>query len=254
MPLKITYIGGPTALLEFGGVRLLTDPTFDPPGDEYRTGPVTLRKTIGPAVGPESLGYDVVLLSHDHHFDNLDRLGRASLAKAQKVFTTEAGAARLGGNAVGLAPWASVSVPSVDGHVLKVTATPARHGPEQMDRGPVIGFVLQAAETPDYAVYVSGDTVWYEGVDEIRSHFRIACAILFMGAAQVPEVGPWPLTMSAADGLVFARAFPEAAIVPLHYEGWRHFSESRREITAAFSAARLENRLHWMEAGQAIEI
>jgi hypothetical protein len=27
---RITYIGGPTCLLEFGGVRLLTDPTFDP--------------------------------------------------------------------------------------------------------------------------------------------------------------------------------------------------------------------------------
>ena len=30
--LKITYVGGPTALLEVAGLRLLTDPTFDPPG------------------------------------------------------------------------------------------------------------------------------------------------------------------------------------------------------------------------------
>jgi L-ascorbate metabolism protein UlaG (beta-lactamase superfamily) len=29
---SITYIGGPTALIEIGGMRLLTDPTFDPPG------------------------------------------------------------------------------------------------------------------------------------------------------------------------------------------------------------------------------
>jgi L-ascorbate metabolism protein UlaG (beta-lactamase superfamily) len=42
--LRITYVGGPTALLELGGLRLLTDPTFDPPGGEYTTGPVTLRK------------------------------------------------------------------------------------------------------------------------------------------------------------------------------------------------------------------
>ena len=26
--LKITYIGGPTALIELGGLRLLTDPTL----------------------------------------------------------------------------------------------------------------------------------------------------------------------------------------------------------------------------------
>ena len=26
-------VGGPTALLELGGLRILTDPTFDPPGE-----------------------------------------------------------------------------------------------------------------------------------------------------------------------------------------------------------------------------
>ncbi len=30
---KITLIGGPTALIEIGGFRLLTDPTFDAPGE-----------------------------------------------------------------------------------------------------------------------------------------------------------------------------------------------------------------------------
>jgi L-ascorbate metabolism protein UlaG (beta-lactamase superfamily) len=31
--LGLRYLGGPTALLEVGGLRLLTDPSFDPPGD-----------------------------------------------------------------------------------------------------------------------------------------------------------------------------------------------------------------------------
>ncbi len=140
LPVRITYVGGPTALLELGGLRLLTDPTFDPAGGEYTTGPVTLRKTAGPAVPAESLSFDVVLLSHDHHADNLDHLGRASLTRAQKVLTTKAGAARLGGNAIGLAPWESVEVPAQDGRLLRVTGTPARHGPDGGDRGPVAGF------------------------------------------------------------------------------------------------------------------
>jgi hypothetical protein len=41
--LSITLIGGPTALIEFCGFRLLTDPTFDRPG-EYRLPHVTLKK------------------------------------------------------------------------------------------------------------------------------------------------------------------------------------------------------------------
>ncbi|MGD0436332.1 MAG: MBL fold metallo-hydrolase [Bryobacteraceae bacterium] len=253
LPLRITYIGGPTALLELAGLRLLTDPTFDPPG-EYTMGPVTLRKTSGPAVPAESVNFDVVLLSHDHHSDNLDHLGRAALARAQKVFTTEAGAERLGGNAMGLAAWASVDVPTPDGRLLRVTGTPARHGPEGGDRGPVTGFLLQLVDAPDSAVYVSGDTVWYDSVNQIRQRARVDRAVLFMGAVRVPEVGPAHLTMSAADGIQFARAFPDAAIIPLHFEGWRHFSESRPQIAAAFAEAGLENRLHWIELGRAIDL
>jgi L-ascorbate metabolism protein UlaG (beta-lactamase superfamily) len=30
-PVRITLIGGPTALIEIDGFRLLTDPTFDAP-------------------------------------------------------------------------------------------------------------------------------------------------------------------------------------------------------------------------------
>ena len=80
LPLRLTYIGGPTALLELAGLRLLTDPTFDPAGTEYRTPIYTLRKTTAPAVAADALGpIDAVLLSHDHHFDNLDHAGRALL-------------------------------------------------------------------------------------------------------------------------------------------------------------------------------
>src|SRR5689334_10269874 len=122
--LSLTYVGGPTALLEFGGVRLLTDPTFDPAGGEYATGPVVLRKRAGPALDPSALGpFDYVLLSHDHHFDNLDRAGRAVLARAQTVLTTGEGAARLGGNCTGLEAWQTVDLPAREGRILRVVAT-----------------------------------------------------------------------------------------------------------------------------------
>jgi hypothetical protein len=104
--LTALYIGGPTALFEWDGFRLLIDPTFDEPGCEYKTGPVVLEKTAGPAVSSDSLGpVDVVRLSHDHQFDNLDHAGRQYLPQAKCVITTTEGAARLGGNAIGLLPW-----------------------------------------------------------------------------------------------------------------------------------------------------
>jgi hypothetical protein len=64
-----------------------------------------LRKTQGPALDPAALGpIDIVPLSHDHHIGNLDHAGRRVLATAGLVLTTLAGADRLGGNAIGLAP------------------------------------------------------------------------------------------------------------------------------------------------------
>ena len=248
--LKITYIGGPTAVFEWGGLRLLTDPGFDPPGGEYKTGPVVLRKTAGPALSPESLGrIDAVLLSHDHHFDNLDHSGRTFVEGAKRVLTTPAGAERLGGHAIGLANWQSIDMPAPDGGVLRITGTPARHGPAHLDRGPVTGFAMAFTDALDQAVYISGDTVWYEGVAEVARRFAVRAAVLFMGAARVPAVGPEALTMTAEDGIEAARAFPEATILPLHYEGWAHFTESREVIARAFSKAGLGDRVRWMELG-----
>jgi L-ascorbate metabolism protein UlaG (beta-lactamase superfamily) len=100
----ITLIGGPTALIELEGFRLLTDPTFDAPG-EYRLPYVTLRKIASPALAAEKVGpIDTVLPSHDQHADNLDHTGRAFLGMAARVLTTEAGAKRLGAGVQGLAP------------------------------------------------------------------------------------------------------------------------------------------------------
>jgi len=253
-PLRITYIGGPTAVFEWEGLRLLTDPGFDPPGGEYKTGPVVLKKTAGPALSPESLGrVDAVLLSHDHHYDKLDHSGRKFVEGAKQVLTTPAGAERLGGKAIGLAVWQSVDIPAA-GRVLRITGTPARHGPAHLDRGPVTGFALAFTDALDQAVYISGDTVWYEGVAEVARRFAVRAAVLFMGAARVPAVGPDALTMTAEDGIQAARAFSRATIIPLHYEGWAHFTESREVIARAFNNAGIGPRLRWMELGTTIAV
>jgi L-ascorbate metabolism protein UlaG (beta-lactamase superfamily) len=249
---RLTYIGGPTALIEWSGARLLTDPTLDPAGTEYPTPVYTLRKTIGPALTAEALlPLDAVLLSHDHHFDNLDHAGRRLLASAARVLTTVEGAIRIGGEP-GLVPWQATSLETPGGVPLRITATPARHGPEQADRGPVIGFVLE--RQGDEAVYLSGDTVWYEGVAEVAARFRVRTAMLFMGAARVKAAGDWPLTFTAEGAVAAARAFAGAKIVPLHFEGWAHFSESRAQIEAAFAAAGMAGRLRWPPPGVPIEI
>ena len=248
--LKMTYIGGPTALFEIGGLRLLTDPTFDATGSEYPTSLYTLKKLMRPALDAGAVGaIDAVLLSHEHHFENLDRAGKQMLSGATTVLTTVAGAQRLGANAVGLNAWESREIAQPGGPTWRITATQARHGPIGGDRGPVIGFVISSTDRPDDCLYISGDTVWYEGVAEVARRFRVTAAVLFMGAAVVSAVGPAHLTMTAEEGVEAARVFGEALIIPLHFEGWAHFTESQDQVNLAFVAAGLQHRLRWLKPG-----
>jgi len=241
-------------LLDFDGIRILTDPTFDPAPNDYPSRPVTLHKVASPAIPLEKLGpFDYVLLSHDHHSDNLDRAGRESLQKAKSVLTTSEGAQRLRGNSIGLTPWQAHDLQVAD-RTLRVVATPARHGPAGMDRGAVIGFVVFYTDSPRKSVYISGDTVWYEGLVETAQRFPVQTAILHIGAARVPEVGPFHLTLTSAEAVEAAKAFHNALIIPTHFEGWAHFSEGKEDILRAFGGAGIEHRLFWPKAGQAVEV
>lgn len=252
--LRVTYVGGPTAILDLGGVRLLTDPTFDAAPAEYATPTYVLKKTQAPAAALHQLGpIDAVLLSHDHHVDNLDRAGRLMLDDAPLVLTTVAGAGRLGGRSIGLSPWQTYELHTAAGRGVRITATPARHGPEGGDRGPVIGFVVTPSASSAPVVYVTGDTVWCDGVAEVASRMHPDVVVLFAGAAQVSEAGPAHLTFTAAEAVTLARAFAPAVVIPLHFEGWAHFTEGRVDIETAFVAAELVERLRWPTAGRPLE-
>lgn len=251
---RITYIGGPTILLEVGGLRLLTDPTLDPPRD-YQAGPFIHSKTVGPAYATYTIGdIDAVLLSHDHHFDNLDHAGRELLSKVEQVLTTTVGAERLQGNVIGLEVWQSIDLPAPNGKILSITATPARHGPVGDDRGPVIGFLLSYKDSRDEPIYISGDTVWYEGVEETLKRFpNIHVAVLSVGAARVPVL-PANLTFSAAEAVRVAETLHKARIIPVHFEGWKHLTESKGDLSKAFAAAGREDQLVWLPAGKSVPL
>ena len=238
--LAVTLTGGPTAVLELGGVRLLVDPTFDPPGDYPLGGGRTLTKTAPPAVPATDVGpVDAVLLSHDQHPDNLDTAGRAALADAPLVLTTAAAAERLGGAARALAAGETVPVGPV-----QVTGVRAEHGPPGAERltGPVTGFVLHGADLP--TVYVSGDNASLTCVDEVAAAYpEVDVAVLFAGAARTALFEGAPLTLTAEDVAEAVRRLGPARVVVVHVDSWAHFSEDRDDVRAALAAAGLADRL-----------
>ena len=253
--MRIRYLGGPTAILEIGGVRLLTDPTFDPPG-EYPIGERVLTKTQGPAIGPCEVGaVDAVLLSHDQHPDNLDSAGREYLTTVPVALSTAAAAERLGGPVRALPRWEQTEVRGEGGDAIQVTGVPALHGPEGSEHlvGEVTGFVLSGSGFP--TVYISGDNASLDFVREIAERLGpFGVALLSTGAAQTALAGGAFLTLTSELAAEAVRILGSPQTVPLHFEGWAHYSQGRDTLRHAFGQAGLVECLHLPEPGERVDL
>ena len=124
------------------GFRLLTDPTFDAPG-EYRLPQVTLTKTARPAVTLADIGPVDACCSATINMPTISTIPAAHSSARRRACLR-----RLWREA---ARWASrgsaMAICDVDEarrRMDAITATPARHGPAGIEplSGDVIGFVL----------------------------------------------------------------------------------------------------------------
>jgi L-ascorbate metabolism protein UlaG (beta-lactamase superfamily) len=256
--MRVTHVGTATAILEIDSLRLVTDPALDPPGGHYtfKLG-LGSTKQAAPVVPEGKLdAIDAVLLSHDHHADNLDTAGRALLPRAGLVLTTRSGAGRLGGHARGLSVWETHELQGKQGERVRVTALPARHGPPGVGLvdWETIGFLLEWEGQEQGALYISGDTVWFSGIAEIAERFRIGTGILHLGGVRFALTGPIRYTFSGEEAARAAIAMKLATIIPVHYEGWTHFRESRAASEAAFARAGIGDKVRWLVPGRTEEV
>ncbi|QNO38056.1 MBL fold metallo-hydrolase [Protaetiibacter sp. SSC-01] len=236
MTTHVTYIGGPTALVEYAGLRILLDPTFDEP---HHYPEHDLDKTAGPGLPASAIEpVDLVLLSHHGHADNFDDSGRELAMRSPLVLSLPEAAAELGAPVVGLEPWQEHRLGDVT-----VTALPGRHGPRVLASriGPVTAFLVTAPGEP--SLYVSGDNSSLALVHQHASRFGpVDIAILFAGAARVSPV-PVALTLTSKKAADAARMLGARRVVGVHVEDWAHFSESRADLEMAFADAGLDEVL-----------
>jgi L-ascorbate metabolism protein UlaG (beta-lactamase superfamily) len=250
----LTHVGGPTAVLEIAGQRILIDPTFDAP-QKYKSG---MSKTKAPALGPDKLGkIDAVLLSHDQHDDNLDGKGRELLADVPVVLSTPGAHKRLGDHITPLKSWEEHEL-KASASTIKVTAVPALHGPDGVDRGAdgeVTGFVLSGEGVP--TTYISGDNASVKVAKEVGDRIKkdigpIDTAVLFAGAARTPAIlDNAPLTLTSKNAGLVAKDLDPRRVVPVHTDSWDIYSEDIKSLVKAFQDQGVADKLVGVEpAGQ----
>lgn len=259
--MHVTRIGGPTFLVELDSWRILIDPTFDPPGSSYSFGLGTSStKTLGPAVSAEQVQpIDVILLSHDHHADNLDRAGRALLPRAEHVITTRSGAKRLRlPNVRSMKAGRSTRLVARGKQPLQVTATPARHGPafSRPIVGSVTGFLLRLGTSSRYDLWVTGDTVLTRRLKRLARSLYVDTAILNGGGVRFDSTGPVEYTMTGADVVELASLLRPRVAIPAHYDGWSHFHDGATGMRRAIrdAAAPTRRRFLWLPDGLPVDI
>lgn len=259
MKIEITYIDTACVLLNINGFRVITDPALDKKTSVFPKwvgSPfIFSKKTMNPVANDLSNPIDVALVSHDHHGDNLDQSGKKLLQNVPLIVSTRGAEKRLKNLPVlGLKPWEVkyIETPLVKG--LKVTAVPAQH--TNIKRllyavGHVIGFVVEWDDQQNGALYISGDTVLFEGINEIAQKFKINTAILHLGAGAFPYLKPrLRVTMNAAEAIQAAEILSCQQVIPVHYEGWWHFKEPVSDMKNELNTSSIKEKLIWLTRGQ----
>ncbi len=175
------------------------------------------------------------------------------------VVTTSVGCAATwpGDRVRGLRPWQSTVLRAADRPTLTVTATPCRHGPplSRPVAGAVVGFVI-AVEGSEGAIWMTGDTVLYRGLRSVPQRLTIDTMLVHTGRVRFPITGPLTFSMGGAEAIELALAAQPRVVVPVHFDGWSHFSEQRGELRAALAHAppSLAERILWLTPGQATTV
>lgn len=164
------------------------------------------------------------------------------------------GAKRLGDVAQGLAPWATTRLEAEGRPTIEITATPCRHGPP-LSRplvGDVVGFALAWEEQEHGVLWISGDSVLYEGLREVADRLSVGTALLHLGGVRFPTTGPIHYTMTAKQGIELVGLIEPREAIPIHYEGWKHFRQGREAIERELASAPEQTRVRfrWLPIGE----
>jgi L-ascorbate metabolism protein UlaG (beta-lactamase superfamily) len=227
---RITLIRNATVVVEVAGRRILVDPMLDPararPPIENTANPVR-NPTVDLPVDAEEVvqGLDGVLLTHRHR-DHLDGTAERLLPRDVPVFCQPEDASAL--HDLGLDVRSVGETLDWDGLVWH--RVPARHGFGAVAEAlaPVSGFVLGE-------LYLAGDTVWYEAVEETIERFAPRVAVVNAGGACFLEGGP--IVMGIDDVREVLARVP--VVVAVHLEALNHCFLTRAELRTALPEVRV---------------
>lgn len=234
--MNIRQIRNATIVVEYAGKKFLIDPVLadkgayppfgpilgypDAPREDQRNPLVSLPTSID-----KIINVDAVIATH-LHLDHFDDVAKEVLPKNIKMFVQdEADAKKL--NEAG---FENIEVLTEDTNFegIKLIKTKGQHGSGEILKvaGNVCGVVFN--HSTEKTLYVAGDTVWYEGVQEVINDHTPEVIVLNAGCNKFLNSNP--LIMGKEDVYEVYKAAPNSKIIASHMEAVNHWTLSREEL------------------------
>jgi L-ascorbate metabolism protein UlaG (beta-lactamase superfamily) len=229
--MKIQLIRNATLVVQYAGKKFLIDPFLAEKGT-YPPFPNSLRQDQNnPLVSlPTSIdniikNIDAVIVTH-LHLDHWDDTAKEVLPKNIKIFVQNEEDAK----AVRNDGFQNVEVLQENTvfEDIKLTKTKGEHGRGEMVKlaGNVCGVVFK--HDSEKTLYVAGDTVWYEAVQEVIKKHTPEIIVVNGGDNQFLQGGS--LVMGKEGIYEVYKAAPNAKIISVHMEAVNHWTLSRAEL------------------------
>ncbi|KAF2842927.1 Metallo-hydrolase/oxidoreductase [Patellaria atrata CBS 101060] len=280
---SLFFVGTATTILEWEGIRIMTDPNFLHKGDHVHLGPgVTAERLTNPVIDMhESPPIDVVFLSH-YHEDRFDREVEASLRRDLPIITTP----HAKGCLTSMGDDSFTDVHDLDFFqslmldfstdvsekrpAIKITGMPGKHvagaagvlnyfinavpptNGWMIELGYYSGPLVENNFNCGYRIYISGDTVMVDELKEIPERYRdqkIDLMLIHLGGTTIPSPST-PLlvvTMDAKQGVQLLQLIQPDITIPIHFDDYSVMLSPLEDFKKAVKEAGLSNKVVYLE-------
>lgn len=232
------WLGHATALINFFGIKILTDPVLFP-----RIGiRIPLLFTIGPKrLTAPALRFDqlpkidIILLSHAH-FDHIDLRTLQRFNASTKIITAPHTRDLLRWTRfrdVTELHWGEHKTIGTSGGKIDILGVRVKHWGARMQRDIRRGYNAYLLERNDRRILFAGDTAFIDSFSDLRQHGPIDLAIFSIGA-----YNPWIRNHCTPEQAVqMANDAGAHFIMPVHHQTFRLSAEPFREPIERFETA-----------------
>lgn len=226
--MKYRHLRHSTGILHYGGLQFLVDPMLAPKEScpPIRNSWNSLKNPrVDLPLDLSSLELPRYCLVTHLHLDHFDEIAKNQLPKDIHLICQPEDAERF--EKMGFS-----RVMPVDGQLtiesVTVRRVPGQHGVGRVAElmGVSSGYVFRAASEP--TLYITGDTVFFEGMGATLDECKPGVIIAFGGTAQFSEGDP--ITLTPNDLLEIHRSAPEAKIICVHMDSINHCRTTRDDL------------------------